>query len=63
MAYMSSPINGVKKPRGKYWVITLARGVFALALGLGLFLPSVDSSSNLLKFYGHVLVVQRDFKH
>ena len=35
---MTVPSDGVKKPRGKYWWITLARGVFALALGLGLLL-------------------------
>jgi uncharacterized membrane protein HdeD (DUF308 family) len=47
---MTAPSDGVKKPRGKYWWITLARGVFALALGLGLLLPYVDSKSNLLNF-------------
>jgi len=47
---MTVPSDGIKKPRGKYWWITLARGVFALALGLGLFLPYVDSQSNLLNF-------------
>ena len=47
---MTTPRNGVKKPLGKYWVITLTRGVFALALGLGLFLPSIDSNSSLLNF-------------
>ncbi|MFC1997094.1 DUF308 domain-containing protein [Chloroflexota bacterium] len=47
---MTVPSDGIKKPRGKYWWITLARGVFALALGLGLFLPFVDSQSSLLNF-------------
>ena len=47
---MTVPSDRVKKPRGKFWWITLARGVFALALGLGLFLPYVDSQSNLLNF-------------
>ena len=47
---MTVPSDGVKKPRGKYWWITLARGVFALALGLGLLLPYIDSKSNLLNF-------------
>jgi uncharacterized membrane protein HdeD (DUF308 family) len=47
---MTVPNDGVKKPRGKYWWITLARGVFALALGLGLLLPYIDSKSNLLNF-------------
>lgn len=42
--------DGVNKPRGKFWWITLARGVFALALGLGLFMPFVDSQSSLLNF-------------
>jgi len=47
---MTAPSDGVKKPPGKYWWITLARGVFALALGIGLLLPYVDSKSNLLNF-------------
>jgi uncharacterized membrane protein HdeD (DUF308 family) len=47
---MTVPSDDVKKPPGKYWWLTLARGVFALALGLGLFLPIVDSTSNLLNF-------------
>ena len=47
---MTVPSDGVKKPSGKYWWLTLARGVFALALGLGLFLPYVDSKSNILNF-------------
>jgi uncharacterized membrane protein HdeD (DUF308 family) len=47
---MTVPSNGVKKPRGKYWWLTLARGIFALALGLGLLLPIVDSTSSLLNF-------------
>lgn len=47
---MTIPSDGVNKPRDKYWVITLARGVFAFALGLGLFLPTVDSSSSLLNY-------------
>ena len=47
---MTAPSDGIQKPRGKYWWITLARGVFALALGLGLFLPIVDSMSSLLNF-------------
>ncbi len=47
---MTVPSDGVKKPRGKYWWLTLARGVFALALGLGLLLPYIDSKSNLLNF-------------
>ena len=47
---MTVPSNGVKKPRGKYWWLTLARGVFALALGLGLLLPLIDSKSSLLNF-------------
>lgn len=47
---MTVPSDGIKKPTGKYWWITLARGVFALALGLGLFLPFVDSQSSLLNF-------------
>ena len=47
---MTAPSDGVKKPRGKYWWITLARGVFALVLGLGLLLPYIDSKSNLLNF-------------
>ena len=47
---MTASSDGVKKPRGKYWWITLARGVFALALGLGLLLPYIDSKSSLLNF-------------
>ena len=47
---MTAPSDGIQKTRGKYWWITLARGVFALALGLGLFLPIVDSTNNLLNF-------------
>jgi uncharacterized membrane protein HdeD (DUF308 family) len=47
---MTTPNDGVKKPPGKFWWITLARGVFALALGLGLLLPYIDSKSNLLNF-------------
>lgn len=47
---MTVPGNGVKKPRGKYWWLTLARGIFALALGLGLFLSKVNSTSSLLNF-------------
>ena len=47
---MTVPSDEVKKPRGKYWWITLARGVFALALGLGLLLPYIDSKSSLLNF-------------
>ena len=47
---MTVPSDGVKKPPGKYWWITLARGVFALALGLGLLLPHIDSKSSLLNF-------------
>jgi uncharacterized membrane protein HdeD (DUF308 family) len=47
---MTAPSDGVKKPHGKYWWITLARGVFALALGLGLLLPCIDSKSSLLNF-------------
>jgi uncharacterized membrane protein HdeD (DUF308 family) len=47
---MTTPSDGVKKPPGKYWWITLARGVFALALGLGLLLPYIDSKSSLLNF-------------
>jgi uncharacterized membrane protein HdeD (DUF308 family) len=47
---MTVPNDGVKKPPGKYWWITLARGVFALALGLGLLLPYIDSKSSLLNF-------------
>ena len=47
---MTVPSNRVKKASGKYWWLTLARGVFALALGLGLLLPYVDSKSNMLNF-------------
>ena len=47
---MTASSDEVKKPRGKYWWITLARGVFALALGLGLLLPYVDSKNNMLNF-------------
>ena len=47
---MTVPGDGVKKPRGKFWWLTLARGVFALALGIGLLLPYVDSRNNLLNF-------------
>ena len=47
---MTVPSDGVNKPRGKYWWIILARGIFALALGLGLFLPFIDSKNSLLNF-------------
>ena len=47
---MTVPSDGAKKPRGKYWWVTLARGVFALALGVGLFVPYFDSQDKLLNF-------------
>ena len=47
---MTVPGDQDKKPRGKFWWLTLARGVFALALGIGLLLPYVDSRNNLLNF-------------
>jgi len=47
---MTASSDGVKKPRGKNWWITFARGVFALALGVGLFVPDFDSQDKLLNF-------------
>jgi len=47
---MTASSDGVKKPRGKNWWITLVRGVFALALGVGLFVPYFDSQDKLLNF-------------